>query len=596
MFRLSFLLLLIPFISSAQQSPKRTIMIYTHGDRTLVTLIEKSLGRLRVNDSLRFEHVTNLNEIYNTAMSDTTIRMLIDYTRFTNFKLSREQQKKLADMVTILSQYELFLSVNVNKVNALLEYQFYLYNADIFGNNEKLREDSASFWTTKDLLKPRYLNSFLIDVSSPDYSERIDREIAKMFPEAEKFPVAIISSGSQEAQETYLGLKDTLRLGGSVLSHDAEVPARKLHYSWYRQILSPDPPGQKILVGENPFLEFPANELSDNRFFLKVFDGVHSAIDSVDIHIKAKPEIYLVDTVISTYYYKSLFKSRDSINEYAHILSSTLSRSDVSKLKLTTWDRRIDTFHVKKEYYNGKRYKRRSRFKDWADLSMEEALVPTEDVINFQVETVNDGYHIHFDNEPYDDFYVNYFIQEEDLNVSSNTVNLTVEHRAYPMYSFIVSYNHLAYTALNKSISDTADMVSHEARFGLAVNLYSSNRRRLALEVAATAGASINQNRRVMVYSPFQAHLYLKKWAKDNYGSFIIGPSITSISVRSLVPLNRFEHTEWKPGISLGGEVQPLRWVSIMITGNGNFSPVRAYGYRVSSLWLNFRLKFYVPQ
>lgn len=596
MFRLSFLLLLIPFIGDAQQAPKRTIMIHTHGDRTLVTLIEKSLGRLRVGDSLRFEHVTNLNQIYNTAMIDTTVRTLIDRGPYINFKLTPEQEKNLKELATTVSQYELLLSVNINKVNALLEYQFYLYSTDTT-TKEKTQQDSTAHWPTKNLLKPRYLNSFFIDVSSPDYSERIDREVAKMFPETEQAPVAIISSGSKKAQETFIGIKDTIRLDGSVLSNDHEVSARKLQYYWYREILSPDTGGHKILVSEKPSLELPSDRLSDNRFFLKVFDGVHySNFDSVDIHIKAKPEIYLVDTVISTYYHRSLFKSKDRIQAYAHILSSSLSRSDVSKLQLYVWDRSIDTFNVKKEYYSGKRYKRRSTYKDWINLSMEEALLPREDQINLKVEKTEDGYDINFDNNPNHDFYVNYFIEEQELNVSSNSVNLTVEHRAYPMYSAITSYNHLAYYALNKSIQDTVDMITHEARFGLSLNLYRSDKSRMTVEADATFGIPVNQHSRVALYSPFQLHLYLKKWLGGPLGSFVIGTGMSSFQISSQVPLNRFTHHEWKSGISFGMEVQPLRGFSFLVTVNGNFSPLETYGYKTNPIWTNFRLKFNIPE
>ncbi|WP_343304381.1 hypothetical protein AAHN97_22645 [Chitinophaga niabensis] len=596
MFRLSFLLLLIPFIGDAQQAPKRTIMIHTHGDRTLVTLIEKSLGRLRVGDSLRFEHVTNLNQIYNTAMIDTIVRTLIDRGPYINFKLTPEQEKNLKELATTVSQYELLLSVNINKVNALLEYQFYLYSTDTT-TKEKTQQDSTAHWPTKNLLKPRYLNSFFIDVSSPDYSERIDREVAKMFPETEQAPVAVISSGSKKAQETFIGIKDTIRLDGSVLSNDHEVSARKLQYYWYREILSPDTGGHKILVSEKPSLELPSDRLSDNRFFLKVFDGVHySNFDSVDIHIKAKPEIYLVDTVISTYYHRSLFKSKDRIQAYAHILSSSLSRSDVSKLQLYVWDRRIDTFNVKKEYYSGKRYKRRSTYKDWINLSMEEALLPREDQINLKVEKTEDGYDINFDNDANHDFYVNYFIEEQELNVSSNSVNLTVEHRAYPMYSFILNYNHLEFGALNKSIEDTIDAVIHEARFGIALSLYRSEQTGIALEADATVGFSANTPRRVTMSRTLQGHLYFKKWVKYHSMALVVGAGYTLFTVESEVPLNRFTYNEWKPGISVGIESQPVRWCTLFFGVNGNFSKMEAHGYQISSQWMNIRLKFHIPQ
>ncbi|SIN79475.1 hypothetical protein [Chitinophaga niabensis] len=466
MFRIIGCVLLIATLTipSFAQENGKSILIYTNDQKFLVPLIEKFLRELSIEGTPVFSTVTNLNEINASIKSDEVLREIIQRLSNRSYPVSNNAKIYLKKVADQLEAHDLFLRIYINRIDNVLEYQFYLYNSKAF------TKGTSGQFPQNDIVKPVYFTSFIVDINNSNYKDILNLEVKKMiseeFPATNQSPLAFIMYGSDRRAKYYVALNDTITLNGG-FSRDLDPVGGKLKYSWIgEERLGPDEDiYQEVLTDINGRCSFVANRVGSYRVFLQVFDGIdYSAVDSVDFIIRQRPIIHIPYKTVKTAYVNYLWEKKKNISGTLEIFCSSRV---ISTPYLINERLRKDTLALVVEYFSplpfGKRRLKRNIDQIFQRDAMDTTVVAQRMPLGFKLyfqtprnKTVEEVYSVGVSGEG---------------NLSSNSEKITVRHLAYSFLSLHLSYQTSSFSFRENGPPDIGTIDHRETRLGLGFNL-----------------------------------------------------------------------------------------------------------------------------
>ncbi|KRT17756.1 hypothetical protein ASU31_00210 [Pedobacter ginsenosidimutans] len=179
---------LYSFFLQAQE--KNTILIHAKNEQILLPVVEKVLDTITFRGKKVFDSTTNLNKLFSSIENEKSSAAAFSFLTNKNLKLSKKDMLLYDSLASQIANYKYFLNVHINKINNLLEIQFYLYKTSNLGVNEiSAAQDMIA---VAKVSKPEYYTSFIIDLVKNDYNERIHWEVSKMLPDFNEVPKAVI--------------------------------------------------------------------------------------------------------------------------------------------------------------------------------------------------------------------------------------------------------------------------------------------------------------------------------------------------------------------------------------------------------------------
>lgn len=173
----------------------------------------------------------------------------------------KARDKRDKQIAYSLLNYDKFLVIKVNSFNALLEYQFLMY--DVIKDSQKNDTPILSNYRS---------SSIFIDPGSENQKSDLAFAIKQLCPEINEPPKAHIKVNNVIAEDSvFLAFNDTLKLSASVI--DSDSPRERLTYLWS---ISNDKLNDQILYGgENQILEIDSPSVFTAS--LVVGDGINQS-------------------------------------------------------------------------------------------------------------------------------------------------------------------------------------------------------------------------------------------------------------------------------------------------------------------------------
>lgn len=225
-----------------------------------------------------YSEVINLNLLFENRRIEGRIVdefIFADRNR-TILENSKARDKRDKQITYSLLNYDKFLVVKVNSFNALLEYQFLMY--DVIKDSRKNDTPILSNYRS---------TSIFIDPGSGNQKSDLAFAIKQLCPEVNEPPKAHIKVNDVIAEDSvFLAFNDTVKLSASVI--DSDSPTERLTYLWS---ISNDKLNDQILYGrenQNLVIDSPSVFTAS----LLVEDGINQSKKyNVTISLIAPPEI-----------------------------------------------------------------------------------------------------------------------------------------------------------------------------------------------------------------------------------------------------------------------------------------------------------------
>jgi hypothetical protein len=525
MTRLLIILALFSSAASFAQGGKK-IMVYANGAKILIPLVQKSLENIRIDSTHLFDRITELNEVYSNVASDRTLREILSYYSSKNFHLSDTAERIYSKVADLLLQYDYFLNIHVHQLNAVLEFQFYLYNTQSLVPVEK-----PSF-PVNEITKPLYYTSFILDITQPGYPQTIDMEIAKLFPFANQKPVPVISRSSGKSSHYITAVKDTM-VFNSHFSHDRETPINRLAYNWYVKKLD-SLPGEnafgRYLFASTPDVQFTAATPGAYILYLQVHDGIHATEDTIYIDAYQRPQIFLPYKTIKTYYYGSVLRNNHMVESSLPLFSSNFRNQDVNNVQIQSVSKVIDTFMLVRKYYRNELLPKRSLFRS-KDVALYDSLEPNSDFIKYELMKAGNRFYIDFKNSAQYDFKGTFQVSVSENGLVSNKEYITIRHTTYSALSFYSNYQHSAFWVRAVDNKDSFHIKETDLRWGTSFQLYMSKNESVIIAADFSMGFPLSRDSTYYFSRPFQAQIR-GKFYSEWFASFNVGISYTLTTLK----------------------------------------------------------------
>lgn len=430
--------------------------------------------QLKQNDFSVFDEVTNLNEVASSIASDKTLREAILHLSGKSSVLSDSARKLYESIVNTLTTYDYFLTININKLETTLEYQFYLYNSKVFRD---YNSDSTFSMPLKAIAKPTYTTSFLIDIKQEDYAVKIKTEIYRMFPIANEMPTALISQRFERKSKLYLGTGDSTILNADY-SYDTETAFRNLEFSWSHTSRSKadENPGIIIEPKKNE-CKIIAIKSGVYSIGLTVSDGISkSKEDTVLIYVNKRPILLVATSSVTQFSETAFFTNRKYYNGQIAFIASNFQNVDLTKITIQRNISLPDTLHLLKshyqERYNAKNPAPGDRFPPPPPPPLHDYLKAPGGVVQFAFERMEEGFLINY-SYPFQNFEEKYTISIEDNNLVSNPVPFSIANNNVRPMSLNIGTSYYGLKITHRITGDTLkkDYLIQNS-FGIQLKLY----------------------------------------------------------------------------------------------------------------------------
>lgn len=326
-FRLVFVLLfistLLPKVADCQLALKsgRTILVYAEYNELapanevfLLPYIESILDSLKINDTLLFSDVVNLNRLLSNSLLNTKNL----YDRFKGKgreavidDIARQSDSSLAERIRNASG---LINIQTVKVQNHIEFQVY-YLEIPKGKDGKF----LSFPNTVPTNEIRF-TSTVINLDKDDYRNKLSILIRKIFPKSNIPPVAKIEVNARQTPEGYYHFSkgDSITIDASS-SFDEDTPYEELVFNW-RQLSESN---RELAASESfafdrnkPKISFKAKNSGTYSFLISIDDGVTATKHYLKLRVENPIEVAASQS--SFYYLRSInifnlssFLSRD---------------------------------------------------------------------------------------------------------------------------------------------------------------------------------------------------------------------------------------------------------------------------------------------
>lgn len=268
---------------SASPKPKKKLLYVVEGSQSyLIPYIERKLKNLRRPDSdtTLYDSVASLNILAVTNTIEATVFDILSENYAANktdsFLKQKDRYKKKYS--SFLNGFQSLLSIKVNPLQDLVEFQFTLYDIINKGNNLQYKNSASIF----------------IDPRSSRYQADINRGLDQVFEEANKQPKVSITANINKVNVTsntnvlvdryFLTIEDTLLLRPIV---DDESIEEDRIYFW----------SQDSTDKERAFIELSKKDQSLKNLkpgvyhlYFKVSNGInYSDLHTIRLHVYTKP-------------------------------------------------------------------------------------------------------------------------------------------------------------------------------------------------------------------------------------------------------------------------------------------------------------------
>jgi hypothetical protein len=206
------------------------VMFYVDSTRFLLPEIENILHALTFSSNKKplFASIENLNEIQTFGSLQTEMRKIIDY--FYGKPVRMEKNGWDDTLTTRFMHHNFFLYIVATPLGSMIEYQLTLF---------KKKNIEAGLSSKNLFLMPVYDKcssvGFFIDPLKKNASREIEKELKKLFPEANAIPILKIESNCPIYQASYFGCANDKVVFDLSNSQDEDTPREDLTF-FTRQI------------------------------------------------------------------------------------------------------------------------------------------------------------------------------------------------------------------------------------------------------------------------------------------------------------------------------------------------------------------------
>jgi hypothetical protein len=412
--------------------------MYCSGDKYLLPLIESSLADLKELKIPVFESVTNLNQITSNITSEKNLREVVNFFSDKISVVSDSVKKFQQQISRILVDNDYFLSININKLESILEYQFYLYNVK---NLFTEQYDTLISLSNKNIAKPDYSTSFFINIAKNDYKDILRFQVAKMFPFTNEIPKAIIAAGTEAKKEIFLDITDSVTLNGNY-SNDFETPFDNLTFKW-AVLDKENKQVEDILIQKNgSLLKFFGSKIGEYFVTLAVNDGIaDSKEDIVKLVIANRPRIRMLGPeAIQTISQRGALSKNSVQSHIIPVMCSnfrTLTFQGMFMLNIS--NKTQDTLELLKNWYETAPFIVSDYiYKQYpAPKSLYEYISDPRPGLNRSVRRIPEGFEIIY-TYPARSFGETINVNIAENNLTSNTITATIKNRNYNPLTFFV--------------------------------------------------------------------------------------------------------------------------------------------------------------
>lgn len=275
------------------------LLVYTEGDPFLRLKIETYLENL--TDTVGTEarstltEVESLNRLLNTNRVQIAIRDAV--TAFDPNKaltLRNQDEEFLLEIANSINNFDLFLSIRVNPLVDLIEYQIELYS---YYKTAQIQSGDLAYFK---LLSPDLQGTanFFIDPKEEDYLIKLNNGVRSLFRSASVLPEPLISINGNEFRggAFRIGLNDSLLLDASqskYLNNDFS----NLKFEWTLLEFNGTKPSeiQDLGIRENSTIQwivFP--QLGTYKIGLRIWDGIaFSKEQFTSVEVVENPILYV---------------------------------------------------------------------------------------------------------------------------------------------------------------------------------------------------------------------------------------------------------------------------------------------------------------
>lgn len=568
------------FITAGEASfcqEKNSIMIYTSDEKFLVPLIVQYLEELEIDGRQAFTTITNLNEVSASIKSEVVLREIIRHFSNKNYPLTKEVETYQQRVAQQLRKHDFFLNIYINRINTVLEYQFYLYDS------KSLTNGASDPLPQNDIVKPLYSTSFIVDINNANYADILQLEIKKLFKGANQLPHAEISNDGEQKKEIYAALNDTVTLNGNA-SYDPDPVGEQLKHMWRMEIWNQA--GQRIynygLADHDGSCSFVPSVTGTYRVFLIVYDGIDfSEEDSMDVIVQKKVEIYIPHKNVVTLSQNFLWQRKRLYSPVTFTIyfSSPAIRDSIS-IYTVNHRLRYDTLRMVKQYYDQEQAPHSFAVKKRVLRTLPDLLGKSFND-SFNVATTYLGFSISFNVPEDEEVDEEYSVGIKRNHLNSNTENISIKHFTYSWASLYVGYQSNWFSFNDyKDSSRLGSLSNNELKLGASGRLlYLGNFADLTpawLEGQATVGiptSSLKDSNHVSV--PFQLSLFLG--ISDDRKLFYIGPTLlfaqfTFIDEESYRKIP-YKMIRMLPALAWACEMQPFKKVPFFLNAQIGGSP-----------------------
>ena len=343
-----FIFLTIAFLSrlDAQYIGKNKIALYAPENTFSLSLIEKKLYSLtdeEGNALLKTRGILNINDMLAAEQNQIAASQAKERIIFIRpSKNDTEVERVIQELRDSISQYELFLQINTNSFQGLIEYQFILYPV----RHGKTNKDSQVL----DFYNKRFATRlFSKDEDILSIERGISNALKELFEKSHSPPKAKISVVQGRAKNIVdtiaIIVKDTLQLD-AFYTIDKDTPTEFLKHKWSRIQEENRLPDEKLKVmGNGISCQVIPNETGTFFVELRVLDGVEISKsrgdinkltkDTIVIIAYSKPTIVLKPSRLQSYFVQNLAKDEERF-EYKWDKLRIVSSSGSPKISTDT--------------------------------------------------------------------------------------------------------------------------------------------------------------------------------------------------------------------------------------------------------------------
>ncbi len=343
--------LLLVSVPTYPQQPPSSLLIYAEGNEYLLTHIEETIRSLLDAGTKKPLFDRNRIALFNRFVSNRTDqdlrRTIIDYyNRAQKFEETDGQRDTRLQSAEILSNPDLFLKININKIDQIMEYQFILYPV-----SDTLREGESTY-SLPDLARPLSSESISFRLTDDNHKIRVEQAIRRIFPGSNSPPSPVIQlNGASGRMEYQFALNDTLLLDASY-STDDDTPIEDWKFRW-RQL---DPvfdrdagPNNRLeILPKAPKQHIVLSRKGTYRLELQLDDGIVRKKPTKQVHIRVmdRPTLRLAPRKFNFYERGSLLGGSSplpKIDEEMWLFTETNLDSLPLEVKLVRKKQKFDT-------------------------------------------------------------------------------------------------------------------------------------------------------------------------------------------------------------------------------------------------------------